>query len=126
MATTKLLGGNPITDGDPLPVQESSLGATVIADGVATDTTGVKLSYTVPAGKTARVTGVSWFNTSGTPTVQLQLVRSAATIVIRQDVDSFTAAPGLRLQAGDTIQLAVTVLAVAGTADASISVEESR
>lgn len=100
---------------------------TVLVDNVATDTTGVKLSYTVPTGKTARVAGVSWWNNSGTPTVALELVRGANTVVIRSDSASYREVLGLRLEAGDTLRFNVTTAAAASsTADATISLEELR
>lgn len=102
------------------------VGETVIADEVSTTTTGVKLSYTVPANTWARLVGVSWFNTAGTPTVQLQLVRAGATLVLRQDATSYRDAVGVSLEAADVIQFNVTVAGTTSTADAVISVEENR
>ena len=94
-------------------------------DNGATDSTGVKLSYTVPAGKTARLLSAGWFNNSGTPTVRLEIVRGAATIIQRQDTTSYREAIETALQAGDTIQFNVTVAgAASSTADAQLSIIE--
>lgn len=88
---------------------------------VGTTTTGVKASYTAPVGKRAVVSSVSWYNRSGTPTVQLQLVRAGVTFILRQDTASFRDLVSVALDPGDTLQLNVTVAGTGSAADAVIS-----
>ena len=96
-----------------------------IVDNAATDATGVKLSYTVPAGKTARLLSASWFNNSGTPTVRLEIVRGGTTVVLRQDTASYREGIETALDPGDVVRFNVTVAAAASsTADAQLSVIE--
>lgn len=96
-----------------------------LVNDVATDSTGDKLTYTVPAGKTARITHVTWRNNSGAPTVDIRLARGGTTYVLKQFTNDLDAAVGYRLQAGDVIALNVSTIAVAtSTADASIHIEE--
>lgn len=95
-----------------------------VVDGVDTTTTGVKLSYTVPAGGSAKLLSASWFNNAGTPTVKLQILRGAATIVLRQDAASFRESIPTTLLDGDVVQLNVTVGGTTSNADAQLSIEE--
>lgn len=98
-----------------------------LGDNLDTTTTGEKLQYTAPAGKTARVWLATWFNNSGTPTVQLRHTRGAAVIVLRQDAASYVQQGPISLESGDKISFEVTVAgAVGANADASFHIEEQR
>lgn len=114
-----------VTSDTPLPVSTRSNQRLVIADNAATDAVGVKATYTAPAGTTARVLSISFFNNSGTPTVQVQVVRGGATIVIRQEAVTFLDTTPIVLQAGDRLDINVTAAAaLTSTADISISIDE--
>lgn len=97
------------------------------AKAIATDSTGIKLSYTVPAGKAAEVVDATWRNITGNPTVVLQVDRGGGL-----EIGMETSATGdihatgvLILEAGDSVQWNVRIAAVAtSTADASFSIRE--
>lgn len=107
-------------------IAERYRGESVLGDGVATDSTGTKLSYTAPTSRRARVRAVSWFNVTGAPTVQLRITRGGATITVEEfTASSLDAVSGTQLEPDDTISFVITAAALAGsTADIAIHVEE--
>jgi hypothetical protein len=116
-----LLISSPLLNRE-LYVSQNSLG-----DGVATDALAVVLTYTVPAGRTAKVTQTTLRLNSGAPSIDLELVQGGATIVIYRATADRIDQTGLRLEAGDVLQFRVVVAAIAGsTADLSIHVEEQQ
>lgn len=92
------------------------------ANDVATDTTGTKLEYTVTSASGARLVDVSWVNNTGSPTVQLQIIRAGTTIVVSGAMSGLR---NISLQNGDIVRWVVTTAAAAGsTADATLSVSD--
>jgi hypothetical protein len=86
---------------------------------------GVKISYIVPAGKTAMVRWISLANILvGTPTIALQVIISGITINLWTGTVPVTLSPNISLNAGETVQIRVTTLAAGSTFDACFSVEE--
>lgn len=88
-----------------------------------TSTTGVKLTYTCPAGKFGTVKATSR-QITGTATIQLRRTRGGVTIVFATTATvGATIDRELHVIAGDVIDFNVSA-AVAGTADLDISAEE--
>lgn len=97
-----------------------------LADGIATDAAGVKLTYTPPSGKRARLRAFHWFNNSGAPTVRLEIVRGGLVHVLQEWATSGSdSVAGIILEPGDSARFSVAVAALAGsTADAGLHIEE--
>ena len=110
--------------GAPLGQTDAYVDKTSIAAAASTATTGVKLSYTVPAGKTARLTGASAGTVGAGVTLQLQLVRAASTLVLDSITASKVETLTIELQAGDVIQWNCTVAVAATTADLTLGIQE--
>lgn len=127
-ADSPLLPADPsrvaVLVGAPLGQADAYVDKSSIAAAVSTAITGVKDSYTVPAGKTARFTGATAGPVGAGVTLQLQLVRAASTLVL----DSITAAKvenfTLELQAADTIQWNCTVAVAATSCDLTLGIQE--
>ena len=96
----------------------------VTADGASTAAVADVLTYTPPAGRSARVGTITRFDNTGAPTTQVQLRRGAETIVVRQDAAGFRENLNVMLEPGDTLAIRVTVLAAGGSSDFSASIEE--
>jgi hypothetical protein len=99
----------------------------VLADNADTNTTGVKLSYTVPPGAKAVLESARAQLSAGTaPQMRLELVRGAATFfinvaaVIPQALDTL----GIALEPGDIVRWNCTTLGASSTADLFINVCE--
>lgn len=99
----------------------------LVAPAVSTVAAGSVLSYTVPAGKTARLTHVAATRAGGSPTIQLQVVRAGTTYALgaaaAADIDRVLNLP---LQAGDEVRVRCTVGAAGSTTDALLGILESR
>jgi hypothetical protein len=97
----------------------------VFADGVGVDTTGVKLTYTVPAGRRAWVTYAAWSANGGT--VALEVLPAGATNpVVLTSGTNINQSLNLTLTAGDAVRFRVTVAGTAGqTGSGIITVLES-
>jgi hypothetical protein len=81
------------------------------------------VQYTVPATAAGgKLKSVALFHNAGAPTVQLQIIRGAATIVVENSVAGVKEY-NIPLLAGDVVRLQTTVGAVGGSADAVISGE---
>lgn len=97
------------------------LGRAVATDAVNADI----VTYTVPAGKTARLKHAWRYDRSGAPTTQLQIVRSANIHIVRQDAAAWREVLDMRLEDGDTARIRVTTAGAAGAnADGGLSLEE--
>lgn len=95
-----------------------------IADGTSTAATGTLLSFTVPAGKSAKLTAVVLDITGTAPTVVLQVVRGAAVIPVRSDTADYALYDsGITGIAGDVIRLEVTAGGAGSTCDALLCLE---
>lgn len=88
---------------------------------------GDVVSYTVPTDRSAKLMAASLHLRSGSPTVQLQLTRSAAIYILKSATADFVEAygAGISLLAGDKISLTVSSTGT-GTLDAMMSIEEYR
>lgn len=113
-----------------MPIHEQRVSGSIIHDSTlvdAGDTTSVAtlVGKTVSTGKTGKLMYASFVLNSGTPTVQLQLVRGATIVVIRSDTASWEKdfASGISLISGDIIRIQITA-GSSGNADALLSVEE--
>lgn len=87
---------------------QDRLQKTEVADGVDTSGLGIKLTYTVPAGKTATVTFCSIARTGG-GTFQLEVVRASATYSLGAAFASdLREALDVQLEAGDAFSVRCT------------------
>lgn len=83
--------------------------------------TGVKQSFTVPAGQTGILQGATIFYDNLAPTVALQVVRGADTINLAQFTANGTFSDQFQLLAGDVVQWNVTTAVAASTFDITLS-----
>lgn len=91
--------------------------------GVSTATTGVKASYTVPAGLQATLDSATFVETTGTTVVSaLQVVRGATTYTLASYTTAGAYTGKFPLQPGDKIQWNVTTAIAASVSDYTISV----
>lgn len=98
--------------------------STVIAGAVATTGAATALSYTVPTGAQAVLRTATFHLIGGTPpTVQLQLVRGATTIVLWSGSADTQLYPELALIAGDVVRWQVTAGGAGSSGDFTISGE---
>jgi hypothetical protein len=102
------------------PVQ----GVTTVGAGLSGASTGVKLSYTVPAGRQARISLISAANFNGAPTVQLRITVGGTTVVLSSGTVAQVSTGGVYLNAGDVADLNVSALVAATTFDGAIAAEE--
>ena len=128
---TVLAGNNPrryaIVVDSPAANVSPQLQESQLVHNVSTASTGVKLSYTVPAGVQAYLQSASFFTTAGgPPTLALQVVRGANTITLEQGTANFVQNLSFALLAGDTVQWNCTVLQAASTADLSLSIVQDQ
>lgn len=125
-SSQRLLSSNPkrhaLIVSAPLTYEGASNTQSLLANAVNTAATGIKQSFTVPAGQVAILQGATAFLDGGTaPTVALQVVRSAATTTIFGGVAPQTFVGNVQLLAGDTVQWNVTAAGVGSTCDFSLS-----
>jgi hypothetical protein len=99
-------------------------GAVSKSTGVSGATTGVKLTYTAPAGSAGKLQGASVFPTAGAATVQVLLRLSGTTIIVAQATTAIAFSVPHNLNPGDQVQVNVSVLDAASVFDACISVDE--
>jgi hypothetical protein len=95
-----------------------------VGSGLSGASVGVKLSYTVPAGRTAMLRYIGVANFSGNPTVQLRVTYNAITVVISSGTVAQNQQPNISLNAGDIVDLNVSASIAASTFDGVISAEE--
>jgi hypothetical protein len=98
------------------PVQNSTVG-----NGLSGAATGVILSRTVPALRVGQLQSATIVMTTGAPTVRLEIVRSAATIILAQFAASGTFVGPVDLIAGDVYQWDVTTAVGGSVFDATLS-----
>lgn len=126
-SSTQIAGPNPrrkgLVIGAP-PVQADPGSAqTVIAHAVDTSTTGVKLSYTVPAGQSAVMTSAYMNETTGTTVIATLELKRGATVLGLQAITKNGVINGpIPLQAGDIIQWDVTFAVAASITEFAIGV----
>lgn len=99
----------------------------LVVDDVDTTTMGAKLSYIVPEGKAAIVRSWSWFSnvTTGAATARLQIARDSSVANLQSITDRVVDYDtNIHLDEGDEVRFNVTVIGVASTADAMLSVTE--
>lgn len=99
-------------------------GVSTVGAGLSGATTGVKLSYTVPAGKQARLGDVSVANFTLGPTVQARATIGGVTIVLQSGTAAFEYNGVVFGNAGDVFDVNVSALVGASSFDAGIHVEE--
>jgi hypothetical protein len=106
----------------PKAFDDEQQNQSVVAGAVDTSTTGVKASYTVPAGQQAVLLSATFIETTGTGVVaNVQVVRGATTY----NLASYTTAGyfgGFALLAGDVVQWNVTTAVAASVSDFTLSV----
>jgi len=89
-----------------------------LADNVSVTTTGTKLSYTVPVGRSAVSFSRTYFS-SGSATIEFQL---SGVTINRVVGGSLFDGNWISLESGDTIAAVVVAKGTATTADFSISI----
>jgi hypothetical protein len=95
------------------------------ASAIAVSTTGIKLSYVVPAGRVSKLLDASWFLVAGAaPTIALQVILGGVTITINSFTVGSQPSFSCWLASGDTVQWNVTTLGAAGTADLTLALED--
>lgn len=113
MATTqRQFGGQPIR------------GTAARITSALASTTGIKLTYTCPTGRQAKVTNVTVFPTAGAATIDIQTILNAQTVQLKNGTGQQEYAGGLMLDEAETCRINVTVLDAAGVFNSQISVEE--
>lgn len=125
----RLLGPNPRRIGlicsPPPGIEDTRIINNQVVHNASTATTGVKLTYTVPAGKQAFIHAFAFFETVGTGVVAAaQVIVGGATITLTQGTTALFSNGDFWLSAGDTFQWNVTTLIAASTADFSVMVQE--
>lgn len=107
-------------------INQAAIASPVTAgSGLSGASIGVKLSYTVPAGRNAVLRFMGAFSIANAPTIAPQVVIGGNTYIL----DSFTAGPKtylypISLNAGDTAQFNVTVGAAGGSFNGIICADE--
>lgn len=110
--------------GAPPPLASPVVAQSILAQGVAISTTGVKLSYTVPAGSTGRLTGWSYFSSTGTATIVVSVVRGGTTVILQAAGSSLAVTTNVPLSGGDTVTMSVSTAGGAGqTGDFQLGIE---
>lgn len=120
--STQIAGPNPRRKGLVIgcpPIQpDPGSASTKLASSASTATTGVKLSFTVPAGQQATLTGAGVVETTGTGVISnLQVVRAATTFNLGTVTTTGTILATVPLQAGDVVQWNVTTAIAASVSD---------
>lgn len=111
----------------PLPTDTPFVNEGTASSAVDTSTTGIKSTYTVPAGVQAMLTSAFMFETTGTTAIAaLQLVRAATTFNLAQFTGFGTVSANVPLQAGDVIQWRVTTAIALSVTDFTINVQRER
>lgn len=130
-ASQRLLSSNPkrhaLVISSPLTFEGASSTQSLLANAVNTAATGIKQSFTIPAGQVGILQGATAFLDGGTaPTVALQVVRGANTTTIAGGVAPQVFTGNVQLLAGDTVQWNVTAAGVGSTCDFSLSIQLSQ
>jgi hypothetical protein len=130
-ADSPLLGPNPRRKGlilcAPAAERSPTRNASLALFAGDASTTGNKLTYTVPAGVEADVTGFSAYVRSGTPALGLLLGVGGVSALVQVSTSSFTVPIVLPLRPGDAVVGFVNVGGGAGAlADFFIGVREQR
>lgn len=129
LSSVKLAGPNmkrkALLIGAPIPNSAPFANASAAVAAADTSTGGVKLTYTVPAGRTATLTFASSSLVAGpAPTVTLQAILGGVTVTLAGGVVPQTFLDRVPLKAGDTVRWNVTVVQVASTTDFVLGIEE--
>lgn len=130
-ADSKLIGPNEkrvaLIISSPVPLNSGSVDDTVLTSAASTTTTGVKSTYTVPAGVQATLVSASFLQISGVAGVicALQIIRGA-TITVVQFTNSGTFLGSIPLIAGDVVQWNCTTLVNPSTSDFTIGIIRER
>lgn len=99
--------------------------APVVANDSDANTTGVKATYTAPAGKTARCVMATLVVNVGTPTVQLRLNRGGTVIVLGSYTAQVREQGPVLLEPADVIDWNVSAAGGASsTIDVSLHIDE--
>ena len=101
--------------------QGPAVGWSAVAAGASGAAVGDALTFTVPVGDSGVLDMATVSNFTGAPTVQLQLVRGASTVVLASVTAADLQLSGIQLQAGDVIKWRVTTLAAGSVFDATLS-----
>jgi hypothetical protein len=113
--------------GAPIPPDTQSVNEGTLTSAADTSTTGVKSTYTVPAGVQAVLTSATMFGTTGsTQVAALQLVRGATTVNLFSATGAGTWTGVVPLQTGDVINWRCTTAVGASVTDFSINVQRDR
>lgn len=128
-SSTQLVGPNPrrialYLSSPPFQANPETF-QTALAQATSTASTGVKLSFTVPAGSQGTLTEAFVSAQTGTPgTVAIQIVRGGTTVTLASGTTALTVTGPIYLKAGDVVQINVTAAGTASAADMMISVEQ--
>lgn len=126
-----LIGPNParraLLIGSPVPTDTGAVSDSTLTSAADTSTTGVKSSYTVPAGVQATLRAATMDETMGTTVVAaLQIHRGATVIALARftKVGQWTAP--VPLQAGDIVEWNVVTAVALSVTDFTIFVDRER
>ena len=124
---TLFLGSNPrrrmLIISCPAPTATPNTSDNTLVFGASTATTGIKATYTVPAGVQAELTSATFAETALTGAVSaLQIVRGGVTYTLASYTTLGQFGGPVPLQSGDVVQWNVTTLVAVSTADYSINV----
>lgn len=110
----------------PVPTDQPVVADNTLVAAASTATTGVKATYTVPAGVQAELESATMFTDAVAGAIAaLQIVRAAVTFNLVAYTSNGQFLGPVPLQAGDIVQWNVTTTAIAGTADFSINVRRN-
>jgi hypothetical protein len=128
---TKLVGPNTkrraLLIGAPIPTDTPVVNDSTLTSGADTSTTGVKSSYTVPAGVQATLLSATMNETTGTTVVaQLQIHRGATVIALQIFTKVGVYSAPADLQAGDIIEWNVTTAVALSVTDFTIFASRER
>lgn len=100
-------------------------GVATVGAAINTAATGVKLTYTCPAGRVASVRMIGWGNVTGTaPNIQLRVTVGGVTVVFVSSSTGQSVLGNIPLNAGDTATINCSGAGVGSTIDGFIFVEE--
>lgn len=105
--------------------QTAIAGVATVQQALSSATTGSKLNYVVPAGRTAmlRVAAVAVV-TGGAPTIQVEAISNGIVVPLGNGTTPFYVTYSVPLNSGDTVRLNVTAAIAATTFTGFIGVEE--
>jgi hypothetical protein len=110
----------------PVPTDQAVVADNTLVAAASTATTGVKASYTVPAGVQAELESATVFSDAVAGVVSaLQLVRAATTFNLASYTTNGQFLGPVPLQAGDVIQWNCTTSQAVSTSDYSINVRRN-